>query len=91
MNQMLYLAEHASNFWPVLPDHRFTKSGQSEPDEDLFLSLGASNATPNQGDLELCHCSTPQPMSGLVVRRRALARAYERPPGARERVQAQLM
>jgi hypothetical protein len=84
MNQMLYLAEHTSNFWAIFPDHRFTKPTQSEPDEDLFLSSGASNATPNQSDLELCHCFTPQPIRGLAVWRRALARAYERPPEARE-------
>jgi len=44
---MLYLAKHTSNFWAVLPEYRFAKSGQAKPDEDLSMSSRASNATTN--------------------------------------------
>jgi hypothetical protein len=91
MNQVFYLAEHTSNLWAVLPDHRFAKSGQPEPDEGLFLSPRAPNATAHQSDFELSHLLTPQQRRGLAVGRRVPARAYERPPVARECVQAPLM
>ena len=91
MNQVLYLTEHASHFWAIFPDHRLAESGQPKPDEDLPMSPGASNTTTNQGDFELRHCFTPRSIRVLAARRRVPARAYERPPEARECAQALTM